>query len=87
MGRLACKNDRLKPVASAGYRLDEPLALVGKRTPQFADALHQDVIGDGDVRPHRREQFVLRDRPPGILQQEAQHRECLRPQDNFAAIE
>ena len=58
-----------------------------KRPPQDADALHQRIVRDGEVRPDRGKEFVLRDETAGILGEVLQDREGLRPKRDLAPVE
>ena len=75
-----------EPIAPPGYRLDQPLTIVGKCPPQFADTLDQHIIRDGNVRPNRSEQILLRHKSAGIFDEETQHGQSLWPQNYFAVV-
>ena len=60
-----------EPVSAPRHGGDVVLARHRKRAPQFADALHQRVIGDDEIGPHGREQFFFRHQRAGAFDQEA----------------
>jgi len=76
----------VEPITAARHRLDELRAIVAERAAQLTDALHQGIVGDGDIRPHRREQFVLGNEPAAILDQMKENRERLRPQRHLVTV-
>jgi hypothetical protein len=63
-GLVTRRNGRhlgLKSIAAPGDRFDQPRAVASKRSSQFADALHQRIVGGSKIRPNRRKQLVFRD--------------------------
>ena len=74
VAQVSGRNDRygrFKSVAAARNRPDQARPVVSERPSQLADALHQRIVGDGQVRPDRRKELVLRSRvgrnsPQGI---------------------
>ena len=63
---------RRQPIAPAAHGLDS-VAGSANRPPDVADALHQAVVGDGDVTPYRIVQFVLRHGLAAPRRQRPQH--------------
>ena len=78
---------RFESIAATGNRTDVSRAVVPQGAPQLADALHERVVGHDEVRPHRGEELFLRDEPPGIPGEVAQHAERLGPKCDFAAVQ
>ena len=78
---------RFKAIATAWNRLDQALPVVPQRPPQLPDALYQSIVRDGDVRPDRSHQLVLRDQTAVILDQELQNRERLRSEHDLGAVQ
>ena len=64
---------RRQPIAPAAHGLD-CVAGGAERPPDVADALHEAVVGDGDVAPYRGVQFVLRHGLAAPRRQRPQHR-------------
>ncbi len=75
-----------KPVAAARNCLDQARPIVAERAPQFADALHQHIVRDGEARPDRRKNLVLRDEATGILHQAFKDGEGFWPKRNFGVV-
>ena len=74
-------------IAAARDGGDETRAGFAERAAQLADALHQRVVGDHEVGPHRREDFFLADQAAGMRREMDEHREGLRPQRDFAIVQ
>ena len=53
---------------------------------QFADALDQRIVCDGDIRPDRGKEFVLRNKPAAVFHEVVQHREGLWPEGNLVPV-
>jgi len=47
-----------------GNRLDQSLPIVSERSPQLADALHQRIVRDGEIRPDRGKSSSFETRRP-----------------------
>ena len=83
-------NDRhvgFEPIAAPRDRPDQARPVVSQGAAQLADALHQRVVRDGEVRPDRAKELVLRDETAGIFDQVIQDRESLGPKRNLVAVE
>jgi hypothetical protein len=59
-------------IAAARYGPNEARPVLAERSPQFADALHQHVVGDGETGPDRRKKLLFRDQSSRIFDQEIQ---------------
>jgi hypothetical protein len=70
-------------VATLRQGLDHALRLIADRQPDIADAAGQRFLGDGDIWPNGRDQFILGDGLSGALGKIAQHFEAFRPQLYF----
>ncbi len=89
-GRINRRNDRhgrFKSIAAARNRPDQARPVVSERPPQLADALHQRIVRDGEIRPDCGKQLVLRDETAGIFDKVSQDREGLRPKGNLVPVE
>ena len=69
-------------IAHARHGLDVLLArgFLAQRLPQHRHVVIQVVFLDRRLRPHRVEQFLLRDQPPGVLDQRQERVEHLQTQ-------
>ena len=77
----------IQAIAASRNGPDQTLAVARiQRPPQFADALHQRVVGDREIRPDRCEKLVLRDQTAAILNEIVQHGEGLWPQGDLAPL-
>jgi hypothetical protein len=76
---------RLEQVAAPWHRLDHRMGVVAERATEFVDALHEAVVGDGDARRDRLQEFVLGHHPARVRGEVTQHREDLRTQRDRCA--
>ena len=76
----------VKYIPAAGYRFEQLLVVVVQCAPQFDGALHQGIVGDEGIRPHRLDQFLFGDQPPGVLHQVFQGFEDLRAKPDLGAV-
>ena len=86
-GRRNNRDVGVKSIAAAWDCPDQAWAVISERTSQFADALHQCVVRDREVRPDRGEQLVFRDKPCAIFAEITQNGEGLRPKRNLATVQ
>ncbi|HKS60760.1 MAG TPA: hypothetical protein VJT13_03620, partial [Xanthobacteraceae bacterium] len=60
---------------------------IAELAAQFADALHQCIVGDCHAAPNRIVELLLGDQAPGVLGQVAQQTKRLRPQLEIASCD
>ena len=80
------RNGRFESIAAARNGLDQARPVVPECPSKFADALHQRIVGDGQIGPDRGEELVLRDEAAVVLGEVSQDREGLRPKGDLAAV-
>ena len=73
-------------VAALGHGLEQLLRLVAQGLPDVADALGDQFVGHHHVRPDRRHDRVAVHDPAGVLDQQPQQRQRLRPQRHLGAV-
>jgi len=71
-------------VAATRDRFDETRPIVSEGPAKFADALHQCIVGHGNIRPNCSKQFILRHKTTGILNQVDKNAEGLGPQHDLS---
>lgn len=64
-------------LAAARNRPDQARSVISKRPSQFADALHQRIVRDGEIRPDRGKELALRDKTAGVFDEVMQERRSL----------
>jgi hypothetical protein len=74
------------PPLTARNRLDQARPVVPERPSQLADALHQRIVRDGEIRPDRGKELVLGNETAGIFAEVMQDREGLWPKGNLGPI-
>src|SRR5262249_24924554 len=72
-------------IATPGNRLDDRTVVIAKLLSQFANALHERVIGHSHVGPNGIVKLLLGEETPRILGEIAQELERLRPQLKVAS--
>jgi hypothetical protein len=75
----ALRHLRVEDVAAFPHRPHEALRLVSERAAHVLDALGDALVGDEETGPDRRRDRMAVEQTPGVLGQEAQHSEGLRP--------
>jgi hypothetical protein len=86
LGIASSGHRRIKSITPAGDRLDQSWTIVPKLPPQFADALHQGVVRDGQIRPDRCKELVFRNEAAGIFDKALQDREGFRSKRDLATL-
>ena len=86
VGGRVDRYSRFKSIAAAWNRPDQARAFIRKRPSQFTNALHQRIVGDRQIRPHRCKELILGNETAGIFDQITQDRESLWPKGNLTTV-
>ena len=75
---LKLGNRNRKTVSSAWHGLDQTALCIAKLIAELSDALHKRIVRHEDIRPHRFDKLIFRDKPPCILGEVAQYENTFR---------
>lgn len=87
--RISSGNDchsSVEPVTAARNCLDQVRAIVPEFSSQFTNALHERIVGDGQIGPNRCKNLIFGNKTTGILDEAIEHGECFRSKRNFDTV-
>ena len=78
---------RFEPIAAPRNGPDQTRAISSECSPELADALHERIIRDSEVRPNGVKKLILGDETAGMTDEKLQHSKSLWPQRDFFSVE
>src|SRR5262245_14643569 len=87
MRNMQCRTYRarrfcIQDISAPGHRFDQAVILIAELGAQFPNALHQGVVRNRHVSPHRIEQLLFGNKTPDVSSKVAEHFERLGPKRN-----